>query len=139
MNLTPSIEPIINDQNAPFWEGALNGKLIMPWCQATEQFFWPPSPVSPFSMNAALAWKEAAPQGTLVAAVIYRRSYLKELEVIMPYAVGILALDCGPRLQVHLRDLELAVQTQPRVELYFDSLLPDGRPVPMARALPQST
>ena len=136
MNLIAAIEPIINDQNALFWEGAANDRLVLPWCCSSEQFFWPPGPVSPFDLKASVVWKEAPRKGTLVAAVIYRRSYLKEFETIMPYAIGVLALDCGPRIQVHLRELELAQQTRPRSALYFDSLLPGGRPIPMARREP---
>jgi len=133
MNQTPAIEPIINGLNAPFWEAAERGELLLQWCEDTRRFFWPPGPVSPYSIKSPVTWKPAPATGTLRATVIYRRSYLKELEPIMPYAVGVVELDAGPRIQVHVRDLDLAGQTGQRVVIRFESLLPGGRPVPMAQ------
>ena len=132
-----SIEPIINNLNAPFWDAATRGELVLPWCAATRKFYWPPAPVSPFSLDTPISWRPAETGGTLQAAVTYRRSYLKVLDPIMPYSVGIVELDAGPRLQVHLRDGNLALPAQhgQRVQIYFEGLLPDSRPVPMARAV----
>jgi len=136
MQLIESIEPLVNQLNAPFWEAAGRGELMLPWCAATQRFFWPPAPVSPFSTDTPMAWRRAEPRGSLLVAVTYRRSYLKALDPIMPYAIGIVELDAGPRLQVHLRDVGLAAPgcQGRRVEVYFEGLLPDSRPVPMARA-----
>lgn len=133
MQLIPALEPIINELNVTFWEGASRGELWLPLCEDTQRCFWPPAPVSPFSIAAPITWKEVAREGTLIAAVVYRRSYLQELSTLMPYAVGVVALDVGPRIQVHLRDIAIADHTPRQVEIFFDSLLPDGRPVPMAR------
>lgn len=132
-----SIEPIINNLNAPFWDAATRGDLLLPWCAATQRFFWPPASVSPFSLDTPIAWRPAETGGTLQAAVTYRRGYLKVLDPIMPYSVGIVELDAGPRLQVHLRDSSLALPARhgQRVQIFFEGLLPDSRPVPMARAV----
>ena len=110
--------------------------LVLPWCDATGRFFWPPGPVSPYSLDTPVAWKAASHGGTLLAAVVFRRSYLKVLDPIMPYAVGIVELDAGPRLQVHVRDVGLAAPGRhgQRVEIRFGGLLPDSRPVPVAYA-----
>lgn len=135
MQLIESIEPLINRLNAPFWEAASSGELLLPWCAATQAFFWPPAPVSPFSLETPTAWRKAEQGGTLLVAVAFRRSYLKVLDPIMPYAIGIVELDAGPRLQVHVRDVGLAAPERhgQRVQVFFEGLLPGSRPVPMAR------
>lgn len=134
MNIVPAIEPVINSLNAPFWEAAERNEFVLPWCTSTEQFFWPPGPVSPFDLDARIAWRPAERTGRLVTAVVFRRSYLKALEPIMPYAVGLVELDAGPRLQVHVRDTALAAPDRAgaRVRIEFEGLLPDSRPVPVA-------
>lgn len=128
------LSPIINNLNRPFWEGVDRGELVMPWCARTGQYFWPPGPVSPFSINTPIAWRPARPSGTLVGGIVYRRSFLPDLETLIPYAIGFVALDDGPRLQVHLQDPELggAGNTGLRVEIYFRPLLPGWRPIPVA-------
>ncbi|MFI5382351.1 MAG: Zn-ribbon domain-containing OB-fold protein, partial [Tepidisphaerales bacterium] len=109
-----------------------------PWCMKTQQFFWPPGPVSPFDLATAITWRNARRSGTLVGAITYRRSFLPQLEKLMPYAIGFVALDDGPRLQVHLRNIALASpdRTDERVEIFFEPLLEGYQPVPMAQVRP---
>jgi uncharacterized OB-fold protein len=129
------LEPVINTLNAPFWEAARNGELVLPWCAATRRFFWPPSPRSPYSFDTRIEWRSARSRGVLVAAVAYRRSFMKSLDPVMPYAVGQVELDDGPRLLVHLRDVALAAPecAGTRVHVYFDSIVGGSPKVPMAR------
>src|SRR4051794_9834921 len=130
------LEPVVNALNAPFWEAARRGELLLPWCAATRRFFWPPSPRSPFHLDTRVEWRPARTLGVLVAAVAYRRSFMKSLEPVMPYAVGQVELEEGPRLLVHLRDVALAEPScaGTRMQVYFDSILSDSPKVPMARA-----
>lgn len=90
----------VNALNAPFWKGVRANQLLLPWCPQTEQFFWPPCPFSPFDPSGPTEWREAGRQGTLVARVIFRRSFQRAFEALMPYGAALVALDCGPRLFV---------------------------------------
>lgn len=129
------ITPIINKLNRPFWEAAERRELVLPWCTTSEQHFWPPGPLSPFHLHTPISWRAAKPAGALVGGIIYRRSFLPELEPLMPYGIGFVALDDGPRLQVHLRDITLAMpdKTGKRVEIFFEPMLPGYPAIPMAR------
>jgi uncharacterized OB-fold protein len=127
--MSEPIAPLVNDLNRPFWEAAEAGRLVLPWCPATTQFFWPPSPFSPFGAVAP-EWRDAPAGGVLKAMAVYRRAFQKAFEPLMPYGVGLLELDAGPRLQVHISDADAATVGR-RASLGFASLLPGGPKVPI--------
>jgi uncharacterized OB-fold protein len=121
--------PAVNTLNMPFWQAAGDGRLVLPFCPATSRYFWPPSPSSPFVTAGAVEWREAEPAGVLKTAVTYRRSFQKAFEDRMPYGIGLVALDCGPRLQVHMAAPEPVPGA--RVTVGFAVLVPGGPPVPV--------
>lgn len=136
------ITPLVNALNEPFWTAAAEGRLVLPLCVRTNRFFWPPASVSPFAGGTDVAWREAAPDGVLVARVVYRRVFQQALHGTMPYAVGLVALETGPRLLAHLPhpDDEGAATAGDRVRLVFRSIVDGGPKVLHAEpAGPRST
>lgn len=127
-------EPIatpVNALNRPFWDAAANARLLLPWCPFTQRFFWPPSPLSPYS-GAEPEWGDAPATGVLRAIAVYRRAFQKAFAPVMPYGVGLVELDAGPRLQAHLAAPDAADAPKPgdRVILAFHAILPHGPKVP---------
>ena len=122
------IAPIINELNAPFWASAEEGRLLLPQCLTTGRSFWPPSPISPFVSGGATGWSPARGEGVLRALAIYRRVFQKVFEPLLPYGVGLIELDGGPRLQAFVPAPDDADAPKPgdRVNLSFAKLLPDG-------------
>lgn len=133
-----SADPTINALNRPFWDGAAAGRLMLPHCAATNTAFWPPSPVSPFAGGSTVEWREVAAIGTVLARVTYRRSFQRAFAELLPYGVAMVALDCGPRLQAHVRAPDEAGAPGPgnRVAVHFETLLTGGPHLPVARAIP---
>lgn len=131
-----SADPIINHLNRPFWEGAGAGRLVLPHCVATGRAFWPPSPISPFAEGRAVEWRDVAPAGIVLASVVYRRAFQKAFADLLPYGIAMVALDCGPRLQVHVEapDAPGAPRGGSRVTLAFKPLLPGGAALLVARS-----
>ena len=129
--------PIVNALNDPFWRGAAEGRLVLPFCVQTGRAFWPPSPVSPFATGGAVEWREAASIGTMRAMVIYRRSFQEAFKSLMPYGIGLVELDAGPRLQVHVPtpDAAAAPHSGDRVGISFVRLIDHGERVPVAHRL----
>lgn len=125
---------IVNSLNAPFWEGARAGELRLPHCAATNRAFWPPSPVSPYSENAAVEWRSVAPRGIVQAFCVYRRVFLKAFEPLAPFAVALVELEGGARLQAHVLDPD-ALQAGDRVKLGFRVLVEGGAPALTAERL----
>jgi hypothetical protein len=132
--MTEPVSPIVNSLNAPFWQGASEGRLVMPICVASERAFWPPSSLSPFVSGGKVTWREVAPLGTLRAMAIYRRGFQKAFSAQLPYAVGLVELDAGPRLHVHLFGAASAPAAGARVKISFEILVEGGPRVPTARA-----
>ena len=120
---------------APFWQAAADRVLALPHCTATGLAFWPPSPLSPYDSGAAVEWRPVPGGGTLQARVVFRRSFVAELANRIPYAVGLVELDAGPRLQVHIGAPDDASAPQPgqRVEIRFVEIVPGAGPVPIAQ------
>ena len=100
--MTESVLAEINTLNAPFWDGARQGKLVLPYCNLTQKSFWPPSPISPYAEKSEVSWKEVEPSGVLLARVVFRRAFVPEFAHRVPYGIGLIELDAGPRLQVHI-------------------------------------
>lgn len=126
------VGPVVNTLNAPFWEAAADGRLVLPHCRTTGQAFWPPSPASPFITGGAVVWREVEPTGTLRAVAVYRRSFQKAFAGLMPYSVGLIELDAGPRLQIHIRasDDPGVPKSGDRVRIVFARIVDGGPFVP---------
>ena len=127
-----TIAPLVTTLNAPFWTAATKGDFLLPFCVATNRAFWPPSPVSPFVTGGAVAWRPASPRGVLRACVIYRRVFQRALEKLVPYGVGLVGLEAGVRLQVHvvLHGSCRSPAIGSVVEVTMEPLLPGGPRVP---------
>jgi uncharacterized OB-fold protein len=126
--MTESATPIINALNRPFWGAAAEGVLALPHCLATGQAFWPPSPISPFPEGGAVEWRTVDPVGLLVCRVIYHRGFQAAFKHLLPYAVGLVELSSGPRLQVHIRqaDEPTLIEVGTPIRLSFGDILSGG-------------
>ena len=126
--MTEALPLVVNELNAPFHEAAAIGRLLMPFCLSSQRVFWPPSPLSPYDVRGEVTWRETSPLGTMVSRVIYRRCFQQAFEPLMPYAVGLVQLDAGPRLIAHVSDPDdpSSARTGDRVQIRFAPLLENG-------------
>ena len=129
--------PVRNTLNEPFWQAAAEDRWMMPFCERTGRAFWPPSPVSPFVTGGKVTWRTIEPVGMLRAVAVYRRVFDRDFASLMPYAVALIDLDAGPRLQAHLPhpDAPGAPRRGDRVRLRFKRILEDGQPVPVVEKI----
>jgi hypothetical protein len=121
------VAPLINDLNRPFWDAAAKGLLLLPWRE--DAFVWPPAPTR---KDGAADWREAPSGGVLTSRAIYRRLFQQGFAAVMPYGVGEIALDAGPRLKGHLSRPDDVSAPRPgdRVRLVFRSIVEGGPSVP---------
>ena len=94
--------PHPSPESLPFWEGARAGKLILPRCNACGRFWFPPSQRCRHCLSADFAWRECAGEGRIYSFVVYHRLYHPGFENDVPYVVGIVELDEGPRLLTNI-------------------------------------
>lgn len=133
--MSDSLRPLINDLNAPFWAGARAGKLMLPCCTATNRPFWPPSPVSAWDARGEVVWRETPPRGVVRAMGVYRRVFLKAFEPLTPFAIALVEVEKGVRLQAYVANADGADApcVGDAVALSFRVLVEGGEPALCAK------
>lgn len=66
--------PPENVEHAEFWAAANEGKLMLPRCKDTNQFFWYPRKTSPFTLSSNVEWIEASGKGEIYTYSVMRRA-----------------------------------------------------------------
>ena len=124
--------PLVDVWNKPFWNACTEKKLILQVCLDTEQFFFPPAPVSPFTGKARWEWREVSGRGTIWSFVVFHQQYFAGFADELPYPVVMVKLEEGPFLLTNLRDAQPSnINIGQRVSVVFDDdavSLPQFRP-----------
>lgn len=83
---------------ASFWSGTKESKLLVQSCDGCGYLRWPPSLICPECLRPGGVWAPVRPAGTLWSFAIYRRALAAGFRDEVPYAVGSIELDDGPRM-----------------------------------------
>ena len=121
--------PFVGDTNSNpetkrVFDGAADGTLIVPKCNACGRSHWYPRAICPHCFSQDLAWNAASGKGT-----IYSLSVMKRAEV--PYAIAYVTLEEGPTMMTNIVDCDLdSVKIGQKVQVKF---VPseNGPPMPM--------
>ena len=114
----PLPRPDIYVKTRPFWDAAKEHRLLLQYCNDTNQYQWVPRPVSIYSGKRNLEWREASGKGTLYTwtnTVVPWPGH----EGRVPYICALVDLEEGVRMLVNLVNCEA-------------SQLRDGMPVKLA-------
>ena len=83
-----------------FWLAANEGKLIIPRCKDTNQVFWYPRKISPFTLSSNIEWIPASGNATIYTFSIMRRSDPQYVIAYVRLEEGITMMtnivDCDP-------------------------------------------
>ena len=85
-------------ESQPFWDGAALGELRIQRCNACERFWFPPSNRCQHCWSDDVEWRTVSGRAELYTFTVYRRAYAPALKEQLPYVVGIVELEEGPRL-----------------------------------------
>ena len=66
--------PPMSVENEAFWAAANEGKLMIPRCKDTGQFFWYPRNLSPFTLSNNVELVEASGKRTIYTYSVMRRA-----------------------------------------------------------------
>lgn len=113
--------------HAGFWEGAGAGELRVQRCAACGARQLPGRPFCLACAGDDVHWVPATGSGVLVTSTVVHAQVLEHL--VPPYAVGLVALEEGPRLMTFVAD---GVAIGDPVVVGFRER-PDGPPLPEAR------
>lgn len=95
--------PAPNADTLPFWEAAARGELRLQRCEACGEAQFPPRAVCARCYHARPAWVTASGHGRLVSHTRIHRPPSAAFKPDLPYVVGLVALEEGPRIMVTLR------------------------------------
>jgi uncharacterized OB-fold protein len=94
--------PRIGADNAPFWKGCREHRLMLPTCASCGKAHLPPGPVCPFCFSDAIAWREASGRGRISTWTMVHKAWFPAFADAAPYNVIQVELEEGPRLTSNL-------------------------------------
>ena len=109
--------PPMSVENEAFWAAANEGKLMIPRCKDTGQFFWYPRNLSPFTLSNNVEMVEASGKGTIYTYSVMRRADPQYVIAYVTLKEGITmmtnivdcdpdALDVGQAVELVMRESE---------------------------------
>ena len=127
--------PIIEADNVPYWEYCRKHELRMQKCTRCGHIRFPVGIVCPKCHSMEAEWTRLSGKGKVWSYVIFSRVYHPAYENDIPYAVGIIQLDEGPRMESNIVGCQMEdIKVDMPVELFFDDVtdefsLPKFKPV----------
>ncbi len=130
----PRQSPVPDEVDAPYFEAANNGRLVIQYCSACDRYQHPPDRVC-YACGSAdnLTWREVRGRGTIYSYGVVHDSPVKALQVDQPYNVAVIDLDDCPGINVlsHLPGTPVdEVPIGGKVELMFLKTEATGQMVP---------
>ncbi|WP_370248200.1 Zn-ribbon domain-containing OB-fold protein [Nocardioides sp.] len=113
-----AVRPMVNRDNAYFWEGTLAGELRLQRCNACEALRHPPGPACPECGALDRGHVVASGRGTVFSYVIHRHPPVPGKE--LPILLAVIDLDEGLRMVGEIVDLpEEELEIGLRVQVDF--------------------
>jgi uncharacterized OB-fold protein len=97
----PAVPPQPGPDDAPFWEAAAAGRLVLPRCRACDRFIWYPRTFCPDCHGGDVEWAEASGNGTVYSFTVSYRGPGPWSERA-PYVIAYVELDEGPRVMTNI-------------------------------------
>jgi len=119
----PKPLPTITAENRPFWEGCKQGKLLLQFCEACQQYQFYPRLYCMHCGAQNPRWVEASGRGVIYSYTIIRQNKSPEFRDDVPYNVALIQLDEGPRMMSSIVEIspdDLRVNLP--VAVVFDSI-----------------
>ena len=118
----PSIDP----DSAPYWESAMEGRLMIQRCKATGQTYLYSRQLVPGVVDTEVEWIEASGRGTIYSYTVARRPAGQAFAGDCPYVIVSVELAEGARVMSNLvTDDPDSVAIGQAVEVVFDKVSED--------------
>lgn len=93
--------PALDADNAAFWTGGADGKLLITRCGTCARWLHPPVPVCRFCLSTDVAPQPVTGKGEVLTYTVNRQPWLAALPP--PYVIAVIGLDDDPDLRVSTR------------------------------------
>jgi uncharacterized OB-fold protein len=118
--------PLEDEQSAPFWKGAREGRLLLQRCASCRRWRYPPAPICAACGSFDSAWEPASGVGTVYSWTIAHHAFHPGLADRVPYNIVLVELEEGPRMVSNLVDVEPdAIRDRLRVSVCFREVAPN--------------
>jgi uncharacterized protein len=97
----PAPAPEPDADSAPFWEGAVDDRLVVPRCRACDTVIWYPRSVCPQCHSTDVEWVRASGRGTVYSATVVHRAD-GAWAAATPYVIAYVELEEGPRVLTNI-------------------------------------
>ncbi len=91
----------------PFWDGAKEGKLMLPRCTSCNTVHWYPRLICPHCHATDIEWIEASGEGRIHTYAVQHRAFGGWADEV-PYVTAFIDLNEGDRMQTVLRGVDPA-------------------------------
>jgi uncharacterized OB-fold protein len=120
-------DPYADQATQPFWDAALQGRLLASRCTKCGTFLLPPQPRCFKCLNDSFEWEELPGTGIIYSFTVVRHPLSPALAEVVPYVSAVIELDgtqgAGARLLANVIDCDPdAVAVGDRVRVCFDRL-----------------
>jgi uncharacterized protein len=118
-------DPFADDSTRPFWEAALEGRLVAPRCTECGTFVLPPEPRCFNCRATTFEFVELPGTGTIYTFTIVRHPLAPQLSEVVPYVSGVVELDgtqgAGARMIANIIDVDVeTVAIGDKVQIAFE-------------------
>lgn len=115
--------PGVDVEAAPFWEYCKKHELRMQKCTQCGHVRNPPSILCPKCHSMDVAWKKLSGKGKVYSYTVFHRLYHEAFRNDIPYAVGIIQLDEGPRMLSNIIGCKIEdIKIDMPVKVYFEDI-----------------
>jgi uncharacterized OB-fold protein len=114
-----------DERTRPFWDAALEGRLMATRCTNCGTFVLPPTVYCFACQHREFEWVELPGTGTVYAFTVVRHALSPQLEGVVPYVSGVIELDgtqgAGARMIANIVDCDPdAVRIGDKVRIVFE-------------------
>ncbi len=95
----PEADPYVTQ---PFWDGAKEGKLMLPRCRDCNQVHFYPRVICPHCQSFNIEWFEASGEGTIHTFAVQQRAFGGWADEV-PFATAFIDMREGGRMMTVLR------------------------------------
>ena len=125
--------PEADAASQPFWDGAMEGRLVLMKCSDCGQWRLPSRAHCDNCLSDAFTWEVATGGGTVRTFGVMWQKYQPGWAAETPYNVTIVELDEGPRLPTNIigisnEDIRVGMRVKVDFEKHEDVALPKCRP-----------
>jgi uncharacterized protein len=103
-------DPHADERTQPFWDAALEGRLVSSRCTTCGTFVLPPQPFCFNCQGTTFEWVELPGTGTIYSFTVVRHPLAPHLAEVVPYVAGVIEIDgtqgAGARMIANIIDCD---------------------------------